>query len=111
MTTAVASSSGTSEVQGISLAGYGVGWFQVRLPYAQEHGYEVCWVQARYPHETGYQVAWIGIRLPYVVASIVFLPGGHGVSRGARSKRPIVDDRNDLQDLCEIWELMMRKAA
>lgn len=75
-------------------------------------GYLVNWVQIRYPHETGYQVNWAQIRLPYIIASVsvIPLPGGDGSAK-ARSKRPIVDDRNDLQDLCEIWELTMRKAA
>lgn len=93
MTTAVGSASGSSIALGIGITGYLVEW-----------------VHISYPHETGYQVDWIQIRMPYNITSIT-LTGGHGVSRGARSKRPIVDDRNDLQDLCEIWELMMRKAA
>ena len=94
MTTAVGSAAGSSTALAIGRTGYIVDWIQIR-----------------YPHEAGYQVCWIGITLPYIVTSITLIQGGGEGGRGARSKRPIVDDRNDLQDLCEIWELIMRKAA
>lgn len=123
MSDAIASASGRSTVLGISSSGYQFDWVRLSFPaasgyqfswtqitYPNEAGYLVGWVHISYPHEAGYQVAWAQIQLPYIITSIT-LVGGHGVSRGALAKHPIVDDRNDLQDLCEIWELMNRKAA
>jgi hypothetical protein len=106
MTTAVGSAAGSSVVVGIGYTGYQIGWTQLRIPISV--GYQVGWVHITYA-STGYQVAWARLQVPYVV-TLVVSGGGEG-GKAARAKRPIVDDRNDLQDLCEIWELMMRKAA
>ncbi len=86
---------GSSEALGVGATGYQVGWVRLAHP------------------AIGYEVAWVRLCVPYAVTQIVVQPlvlvSGSG--DGARAKRPIVDDRNDLQDLCDIWELMMRKAA
>ena len=93
MTTAVGTAAGSSTALAIGRTGYVVDWIQIR-----------------YPHEAGYQVCWIGITLPYIVTSITLIQGGGEGGRGARSKRPIVNDDLDLHDLAELWG-MFRKAA
>lgn len=107
MSDAVGFAAGSSSASAISSSGYWVSWSQLRLPIAV--GYQLGWCRITFP-ATGYQVAWASLRVPYVV-TLTLIPGGYGSQRAARSKRPLVDDRNDLQDLCEIWELMNRKAA
>lgn len=93
MTTAVATAAGASSALAIGRSGY-----------------VVCWAEIRYPHEAGYQVCWVEVRLPYIIASLTLIQGGGGSSDKARSKRRIVNDDLDLQDLAELWG-MFRKAA
>lgn len=43
------------------------------------------------------------------VNPLLFVVGGHGKPR--HPGRPVVDDVNDLRDLADLWEVIMRKAA
>lgn len=90
MTEGVGSAAGTSSVQGVA------------------EGYRVEWVRLTTPYEAiGYEVTWVRITIPYEEVPQLVRVGGSGDN----SKRRRVNDELDLYDLCEIWDLFLRKAA